>query len=215
MFDFFKKTVRKSPKFDIKVLRRNDISLLTLDERWNSLFANAEKTPEIISCEYKIKELLKEQSRVFVESKDIAFLKKRNLDKIINLTTEVFDKNNEEAKNEMQACEKEIKRINERAVELEEKLEQIPEQIKEANLELLEYTVNIVYFKMRANQLRVKELTAFIEETKTKIKEAIDEKESLSKDDSDIYSYFHDLLGGEELERLDKEFFSHEGEGYK
>ena len=29
----------------------------------------------------------------------------------------------------------------------------------------------------------------------------------LSQDDEDIYSYFHDLLGGEELEKLDMEFF--------
>jgi hypothetical protein len=29
----------------------------------------------------------------------------------------------------------------------------------------------------------------------------------LSEDDTDVYSYFHDLLGGEELEKLDKEYF--------
>jgi hypothetical protein len=50
-------------------------------------------------------------------------------------------------------------------------------------------------------------LEGLIEETKSKLKEYIDEKETLSQDDTDIYSYFHDLLGGEELEKLDNEFF--------
>ena len=34
--------------------------------------------------------------------------------------------------------------------------------------------------------------------------EYIDEKESLTEDYNSLYSYFHDLLGNEELERLDK-----------
>jgi hypothetical protein len=31
--------------------------------------------------------------------------------------------------------------------------------------------------------------------------------EVLSQGDTDVYSYFHDLLGGEEIEKLDREFF--------
>ncbi|MCX7920992.1 MAG: hypothetical protein N3B21_03055 [Clostridia bacterium] len=206
MFKFLKRNERKA-NFDRKILRKNDISLLTLDERWNSLFANTEKTPEIVASENKIMELLKEQSRFIEESKENSALKKDLMGKIITLTTEVFDKNNEAAKKEMQECEKEIKRINERAGVLQEGLDNIPDLIKEANLELLEHTVNQVYFKIRANQKRVAELEHLIEETRTKLKEYIDEKESLSEDYTEIYSWFHDLLGGEELEKLDKEFF--------
>lgn len=208
MFNIFKKSDRThKQKFDRKVLRKNNISILILDERWNGLFANTEKTPEIIQCEGELKELLKEQARLTAEEKEIALRKKGCMDKILKLTTEVYEKNNEEARKEMQESEKEIKRINERAVEIEEELDRIPELIKDANLRLLEYTVNMVYFKMRSNQLRVKELESLIEEAHNKIKEYIDEKGALTEDYSDIYSYFHDLLGGEELEKLDKEFF--------
>jgi hypothetical protein len=90
---------------------------------------------------------------------------------------------------------------------IEENLENIPNLIREANLELLEYTVNIVYFRIRTNQKKVVELDKLIEDTKNKLKGYIDERESLSQGDTDTYSYFHDLLGGEELERLDAEFF--------
>jgi len=205
MFEFLKKPQKKN--FDKNVLRKNDISLLTIDERWNVLFTNTEKTPEIEKYELEITELLKEQSRLIGEAKEISIRKKTCMEKIIKLTTEAFDNNNEKAKDEMQACDKEIKRINERAIKIEERLDSIPDSIKETNLCLLELIVNVIYFKIRANQKRVAELEKLVEETRTNLKLYIDEKESLSQDDTDIYSYFHDLLGAEELEKLDKNFF--------
>lgn len=205
MFDFLKGS--KKGKLSKGILRKNDISLLTLDERWNSLFLATQKSPEITACEEKLTDLLKEQSRLLTESKEISVNKKRCMDKIIKLTPEVFDNNNETAKNEMQVCEKEIKRINERVGKLEEEIENIPVRIKEANLELLEITIKQVYYRMRAEQRRVKELEKKIEELSAKLKEYTEEKETLSNDEASTYSYFHDLLGGEELERLDNEFF--------
>jgi chromosome segregation ATPase len=194
-------------KLDKKVLKKNNISLLILDERWNSLFKSTERTPEIIASEEKLKELLKLQSRLMIESKEISGHKKDKMDKIIQLTTEVFDRDNEEAKKEMSFCEKEINQINKRLSAIEEELDNIPNRIKEANLELLEGTVNIVYYKIRFNQKRIKELESLIDDAKARLKEYIDEKGALTEDDTDIYSYFHDLLGGEELEKLDREFF--------
>ena len=205
MFDFLKKPSHK--KFDRKVLRKNDISLLPLDERWNALFANIQKSHEITECEEAVRELLKSQARMIAESKEITVRKKHYMDKIMKLTAEVFEKNNEKAKEEMRTSEQEIKRINDRLEKIEEELDLIPDKIKEKNLELLEQTVNLVYFKIRANKKRVEELEALIEEARSRLKEYIDEKETLSQDDTDTYSYFHDLLGAEELEKLDREYF--------
>ncbi len=194
-------------KFDTKTLRKNDISLLILDERWNKLFYSTPRTPAIERSEEKLKELLKEEARLTAEQKNIAALKKQHMDRIIKLTPDVFEKNDAEAQKEMQVSEREIKRINDRAKQIEEQLDEMPGRLKQANLELLELTVNIVYFKIRSSKKRVEELEKLIEETREKLKGYIDEKESLSQDDTDIYSYFHDLLGGEELEKLDREFF--------
>lgn len=201
------KRPRDGKKFDTSTLRKNNISLLILDERWNRLFANAPKSPSIERIEHKLKELLKEEARLIAEQKEIASAKKSHMDKIIRLTPEVFEKNDETAKQEMQDSEREIKRINSRAKRIEELLDEMPDRKKKANLELLEETVNIVYYKIGSARKRVKELEKLIEETRSRLKEYIDEKETLSQDDTDIYSYFHDLLGGEELERLDSEFF--------
>lgn len=206
MFGFLKK-VNQQKIFDKSILRKNDISILILDERWNSLFSSDQKTPEIVQCEEKLKELLKEQSRLTLESKEIVKRKKTCMDRIILLTTEAFEKQNEEAKKEMHQCQTEILQINERINQINEELESIPDSIKQTNLDLLELMVNIVYFKIRANKKRVDELEHLIEETKEKLKNYIDEKEALAQDGADTYTYFHDLLGGVELEKLDKQFF--------
>lgn len=199
--------LQKHPKkFDRKTLRRNDISLLILDGRWNSLFENTERTPEIIRYEAELKELLKQQARWIAESKEIQGMKKRCLDKIMQLTSEVYEKGNEQARTEMQDCEKEIIRINERLVKIEEELENIPDRIREVNLQLLENVVNVVYLKIAKNRKRIGELDQLIEATREKLKEYIDEKETLAESGDGIYTYFHDLLGGEELEKLDREY---------
>lgn len=195
-----------SLNFDKTTLRKNDISLLILDERWNNLFQSAEKTPAIERSEENLRKLLKEEARLTAEKKEIAVLKKRYMDNIIRLTPEVFEKNDANAKKEMDIAEQEIRRINDRIIKIDEMLEEMPDRLKQANIDLLELTVRVVYFKMRSARKRVEELEKLIKETRDKLKAYIDEKESLSQDDEDIYSYFHDLLGAQELQRLDEHF---------
>ena len=206
MFNLLKRP--RKAKLDVKVLRKNDISLLILDERWNRLFENTQKTPQIVVCEEKLKALIKDEARLMAEGREISANKKKHMGRIIKLTPAVFEKNDAGAVKEMEYCQKEIKRINERLSKIEEELDGLPDKKKRANLELLEQTINAVYFKIRFSSKRVGELEKLIEEERDKLKAYIDEKEVLLKGDTDIYSYFHDLLGGEELERLDKEFFN-------
>ncbi len=207
MWNLFKRK-KAVHQLDIKVLIKNDISLLTLDERWNGLFNNIVKTDNIIECENNIKELLKEQSRLITENKEIGLKKKECMDKIIRLTTEVFDNNNQDAQLEMQECEKSIIGINNRIKEIEERLDNVPKEIRQANLELLEHTVKLVYFSICENQQRVSELDKQISQTKELLMKLIDERESLAQDHTDTYSYFHDLLGRDQLQKLDEVYFS-------
>jgi len=198
---------KQAHELDIKVLFKNDISLLILDERWNGLFNNIVKTSSIIDDENKIKELLKEQSRLITESKEIATKKKECLDGIIKLTTEAFENDNKDAKARMQDCEKTIVAINIRTKEIEQRLQDLPKDIRQANLELLEQTIKLVYFSIKGNQLRVAELDKEIVLAREQIKKLIDERGLLAQDDTDTYSYFHDLLGGAELQKLDEIYF--------
>ncbi|MDQ2085617.1 hypothetical protein RBH29_04105 [Herbivorax sp. ANBcel31] len=207
MFNILKRSKNLKNKFDRKVLKKNNISILILDERWNSLFKNIKKTDKIIRIEKELINLLKEEARLNSEFKEISNQKKKCLNKIIELTPKVFEENNENSRIEMESCEKSIKKINQRFEEIGKEIEIIPDKIKDKNLELLESTVNTVYFKMRKNQKRLKELENLIDQARKSLESYIDEKGELSEDDTDIYTYFHDLIGKEELEKLDKEYF--------
>ncbi len=201
--DRFKK---RTISLDRKVLRKNDISLLIIDERWNSLFNEGEKTSKILQYERNLKGLLKEQARLGTEKKKILQIKKSCMDRILKLTEEAYDKNNPTAQEEMKNCQIEINRINERVSRIEQEMDEMPVKIKDANLQLLEETANIVYNKIKNEQKRIMQLEPEIEEMKSKLKQSISEKEELAESVENAYSYFHDLLGGEEVEKLDKEF---------
>jgi chromosome segregation ATPase len=206
MFNFRKKE-NKAVKFNKSVLRNNDISLLILDERWNGIFNFAEKTEDIIKAEEELKSLLILQSKLLEEQKTAAARKKELVANILALTQETFENNNEEARTKMNECEQEIKDINERLTQVESQLEELPQKLKEKNLELLGIAVEKVYFTLRTRQKKLEELDKLINETRDKLKGYIDEKETLAQENNDSYSYFHDLLGSEELERLDKLYF--------
>lgn len=195
-------------KFDVKTLRDNDITLLILDERWNGLFGSAGKTPAIERLEEKLRELLKEEARLAAGKKEIDAQKRRHMDKIISLTPDVFEKDDANARKMMRESEREINRINRQAAQIGKRLEKLPKRLRQANLRLLEVTACFVYRKIRVNRERIDKLEKLIEETREKLKACIDEKESLAKGNADMYSYFHNLLGGEELEKLDRVFLN-------
>lgn len=208
MFGFFNKKQNSKVEFDKWVLRKNDITLLILDERWNKLFTNAEKPQGILKCESELKDLLKLRAKLTEELKEIQKQKKDLMAQIISLTTEAFENNSEAAKQKMQECEKEIKKINDRLEKLPLELEEMPERLKAKNLELLQVAVEEVYISMRKKQKRVMELERLIEETREILKGYIEEKGTIAQDNTDVYSYFHDLLGSEEIEKLDKVYLS-------
>ena len=95
----------------------------------------------------------------------------------------------------MKRLKTKTKDINRRLENTKIQIENMPSKIREANIKLLECTINSVYFRMRKNRKRLEELEELIETTKNQLGEYIDERERLSGDDTDIYAYFHDLLG--------------------
>lgn len=200
----FKK--KKKINFDQNILRKNDISMLIIDERWNQLFNKEEKTTPIVKCEQNLKHLLKEQARLVTEQKDITNKKKKCMETIVMLTDKAYQENDEKALEEMQQCQKEIAHINERIKAIDLELQEIPEKIKQANMELLEETVNAVYTKIKTSEQTIKQLESEIGILKDKLRNSIIKKQELAELVENAYSYFHDLIGKEELERLDKEY---------
>jgi len=192
--------------FDKKVLRKNDISLIIVDERWNALFKQCNKIKKILKLEQKLKDLLKQQARLMTEKQEISLQKKEHMEKILQLADENYQKEHPTASEEMYQSQQKIIEINRRLEQIEEEILSIPDKIKEANLALLEVTANEIYLQFKKAKKRIDELESEIEVQKEKLKHMISEKEGLNELVENVYSYFHDLLGREELEKLDERF---------
>lgn len=203
-----KKFFRKERKLqlDKNILRKNSISLLFLDERWRKLYDGLDKPQDIINYESEIEELLKEQARLKEELERIDEQKRTSMDKIVELSPEVFDNGSEKARKDMDECRRKIKELNLRATEIEGRINEIPELINENNLKMLENTVDFAYKEMNRCVMRMEELEGLVDEARIKLRGYVEEMQLISENYSVLYSSIHDLIGSEETDRLDKDF---------
>lgn len=198
----------KTYKLSRGIIKRNDISLLILDERWNGLFANREKPEEIVRLEQELTELLKEQARLIARQKE-CFSEKNNLtQKAIDLTANILENKKRHTKLEIKKCWKKVKQLNKMLESIENSIKELPYRIRRTNFKLLECMINTVYISYRAEQRKREELDALIKQTHEKLKYYIAEREQLQEQEYRTYEYFHNLLGAEELQRLDEQYFA-------
>jgi len=202
--------LKKKIKFDIATLKRNDISILTLDERWNRLFKIIPINREIEKYQDNLNKLIGQEAALFQEQQNIEPEKKKHMNNIIALTQEAFDKNNEQAKRSLTESKQRIEQLNKRAVELEDELLAMKNKIRESNFKLLEETVRYVYNVMAKSKEREAKLEAELDLLKKRLKELQIQRQNLTTDWTEVYAFFHDLMGSDELTKLDKQFFKQE-----
>ncbi len=203
---------KKKLNFDIATLKRNDISILTLDERWNKLFKNIPISREIKKRQDALNKLLAQEAVLFQEQKSIEPNKKKHMKNIISLTSEAFEKNNEQAKHALADSKLHIEQLNERAKELEDELFAKKAKIRESNFKLLEETVRYVYDVIEKSKKKEEKLEAEVDLLKKRLKDLQAQKQSITTNWTEIYSFFHNLLGSYELTKLDEQFIKQEVE---
>ena len=198
--------------FNIATLKKNDISILTLDERWNKLFKMIPVNREIKKCQDYLNGLLGREAALFQEKKSIEPEKKKHMGNIIALTQEAFEKNNMEAKKTLSESKKSIEALNQRARDIENELFVMKDKIRDANFSLLEETIRYVYTIMVKSKEKERRLEKELERLKIKLKELQNRRQGITTDWTDVYAFFHTLLGAEELTRLDQLFLKPEVE---
>jgi hypothetical protein len=204
--------LKKKLKFDIATLKKNDITILTLDERWNRLFKIIPITGKIKKYQDNLNKLIGKEAALFQEQQSIEPEKKKHMKNIIALTQEAFEKNNEQAKRSLTASKLRIEQLNKRAEELEDELLQMGSKISESNFKLLEETVKYVYNVMSKSRARKAKLESELKLLRKRLKELQIQRQNLTTDWTEVYAFFHDLLGSEELTRLDMQFLNEEVE---
>jgi chromosome segregation ATPase len=191
---------------DGNLIRENRLSVLTLDERWNSLFRCAEKTPAIARGEEALNGCIKEQARLTAELGECRERKKRLLGRIVELTRHAYNRGGESAKREIADCEAQIRAIKAREPEIGERLSMLSNDIKNANMELLETAAGHVYQDIRDSRQRLGLLDGEIAELSERLGARTAERRALAEASAAAYAGLLDLLGAEQMGELEKYF---------
>lgn len=194
------------PVIDASVMKRNNLTLLTLDERWNRLFVRMDISPELERKQNEVNELIKRDSLMQQELEQLEPMKKKAMQKIIFLTKEAFERDNREAKDELIRQKSDIEKLNARVGALASEIELSAESLRKANLELLRDTMLFVYLTLRKQRDRSAEIKRELEEIELKRVALTAELSCLSDDWTETSVFFTELVGSDLVQELEEAF---------
>lgn len=190
-------TDQKEEEF-LEQFRGVEIPILTLDERWLTMFPNGEKTKEALHLEKELNEAFKYQAKLSEDLKVAESAKKQLMDRIIR-NMKIAQIKEEEAMLQEKSQEF-IRELNERINKLEKEYEIMPQKIKELNEALLMESLRFCYRKMYANQENIHKQDFLIQEAKELLEERIAKKLEMQKQNENMYIFIHRLFGRNVLE---------------
>ena len=178
------------------------LPIAILDERYHMLFPEKDKTPEIRKLEKKLSELLKRQGQI---TNDIKAVKKIKSDLMKSIVQNAENTQMSEAKRQklMSNNQKLVLEAKAKIEKLEQEELEIPEKIRNANIELLIEAVGVCYERIHKNYDDIQLLGKWINAERIELKKKILIKQDKEEKNTEMYTYMHDLLGPEMMEVFD------------
>lgn len=192
--------------FDSSILRKNDISRLSIDERWTKLFVNIKITPELEEAEKEMNELIKEEAMLKNEQDNLEPQKRKCMNQIMSLTKEAFDDDNDTAKQKLKECKKEIEKINNRINNILEDVEKIEERLRESNLHLLNNSINYIFSTLKTNNERALEIKKELSQIEERKKLLGEELEAITLDWTQYAIDLTELIGTDPVKEFEEAY---------
>lgn len=180
------------------------VPVLVLDQKWHRLFALNGKPKGVLLLEKQEKDLLQRQAELTEEVKGLKTVK-NNLRKSVmeNMMGAESEDDDPEVKKKRDQDKKLLDETNERLAKDEDELLELPEKLKEVNIELMVATMDFCYGKMRKNTQEADEITEWIQKVRIDLKKNIIRKQNREINNKEMYHYMHDLFGAEVLDIFD------------
>ena len=183
-----------------ETLRQIKIPILVLDQKWHRLFALEGKPDNIKKAEVRVNELLKEQGKLNNEVRELNIVKKKLMKNIVdNMDGGKSSKGHPKMANVGDM----IDETNDKIAADEDRLMDIPKELKEANDYLMLLTADYSYDRMRTNTDEIKEIAEWIKQVRVELKKNIIKKQNREINNREIYSYMHDIFGKDMLGLFD------------
>lgn len=190
----------------IGVIRKSRVPILTLDERWHNLLPDEVKTPRIKELERRLNDLLKSQGKFTTDIEDLKKLKKKLMDEVL-LTMEESSGLGDRLKQKKQdKIQKLILDINNKLLIAEDTLGDRPDEIKNANVDLLVECIRVWMEKLDNNRKEIEQIGEWVEMVRERLKDKLLIKQDKEIENNAMYSYMHSLLGPSVMEQIDARF---------
>lgn len=186
-----------------ELLKKKNIPIACLDERWLRLFPDSEKTPLIKKLENELKELLKRQGKVNTDLKDIRVVRDKLTQSVLETAEDTTIPENKRLKKQA-ASQRLIVEARQKQDNLELELDELPDKIKEANSALIFESVRVCYQRINQNKQDIDMLEQWIEQMREKLKERVVLKQDKEITNEEIYTYLHGMLGAGVMEAFDE-----------
>lgn len=185
------------------VIREKQIPIVTLDERWHTLFGRQTKSANVQALERKLNDLIKQQGRLVNEAKDLKAAKNR----LMNGIVANMDVNDTPAgklnQTKLQKSKKLIVDVNEKIKDVDNALEQIPYRIWETNAQLVAEGIRQCYETFEANSDELETLQKKIQTMREELQQMIDKKLVIEEENTMLYTNMHSIVGPEVMEEID------------
>ncbi len=196
----------------IEALRRKRVPLLTLDSRWHQLFPDHLKTKKLAKLEKNLNKLIKKQGQTNNDIKEYEKARKVIMDNILQNMTDGHELDSPIREKKQDANQKMLEELKEKIREAEELQDRLPDEIKEANEELLFESMRICYETLITNTRGIEEEETWIQTVRAALTEHILHKQEMEIRNTETYKFMHDLLGREIVEMFDKDHDVWKGE---
>ncbi len=190
-------------EYFLDALENKQVPLLTLDARWHELFPDFRKTGEIKALEKKLEKLLQKQGQTNNDLKEYEKAKKVLMKNIVNNMTDGHEVDSPIRSMKQDRNQKLLADLKEKKEKAEQVQREIPQEIEEANKELLVACMKVCYRELMDNTYEIEEIDEWVKETREKLKEEILKKQDMEMRNTQMYKYMHNLLGAEVVEIFD------------
>lgn len=186
---------RKEEVF-IPALKGKKIPVISLDNRWYRLMNGLDKTPRMQKLEDELKELLKRQGKVNTETRTLRKQKKLLMENIVGEMDGANAKKQEVYKKQIEEC-------NQKLMEYQEEMKELPGRIDQVNFDLMVETMQICYELIQENSDKISEIAEWINNIRIELKKNVVRKQQYEQQNHNVYTYMHDIFGAEVIDIFD------------
>jgi len=126
------------------------------------------------------------------------------MNKILHISNELNENNNEAFLGPLKESQKEILHINQRIPLILEELEALPSTIDKENAILLKETVKRTYELINESKQEADDMQQEISRIREALMELIQKKVDVDERVNRLYSYLHGIVGVDEMDKLDE-----------